>query len=456
MRIGTQQEAEALIYRSYLRAQPHVRASHDRDVRRPELTRELLASVGSPNRGGRFALVTGSKGKGSTARMLSSLLSHMGYKVGLFTSPHYVHFNERIRIDGRAISESDMIRYANAVADGFERIERRLAPDEYQGPVGIALAIAALYFRERETDFNVIECGRGGLYDDTNVLDNEWAVVTPIMEEHVKQLGPTLEDIALQKLGIVKDATKRVYLGKQRAEMGAFARERLARWLEERPGRAAFHYGDDYVTTRVEASIDGVTFDARTPHGEYRDIALPMLGEFQAFNASLAIVACEDIAGRALERDVVERCFSRLRWPGRCEIAGRDPLVLLDGAIHRDSAAYVADVVRRLNPDGARRVAVIVGVPRDKDYEGVIAELGRVANDLVVTKPDISHLAFPDDALSVARRYVEASVETPYLKDALRYVRETVRPDIVLVVGTQIFIGNAKRELGQSLLDIGK
>ncbi|MBY6273088.1 MAG: bifunctional folylpolyglutamate synthase/dihydrofolate synthase, partial [Bacillaceae bacterium] len=138
--IHTRKEAEDLIYRSYLRAVGNIKEKRDAEVRKPELTRKLFRLLGSPDRGQKFILVAGSKGKGSTARLISSLLSHLGWKVGLFTSPHLVAFNERIRIDGKAIPDGDFIRLANEILGPFTEIESGLRDDEYQGPIGLALA----------------------------------------------------------------------------------------------------------------------------------------------------------------------------------------------------------------------------------------------------------------------------------------------------------------------------
>jgi len=491
MSITQQREAEDMIYRSYLRAAPALPLAGDNIVRRPDLTRRLLDGIGAPDRGRRFVLVTGSKGKGSTSRLISSLLGHLGYKVGLFTSPHLVDYRERIRIDGRAIGASDFVRLANRVEPAWETIERGLGASEYQGPVGVSLAIAVAWFAERDTDINVIECGRGGRYDDTNVLANEWAVITPILEEHVRELGPGIGDIVRHKLGIVKAPGTRVYFGMQRddvrarieAELEAARAEMIG--AEERPGntsprihgveRCADDFeegrgkgghakftgtafaGESFAAERITLSPDGTSFDVRTDRARYRNLSLPLLGAFQAENAAVAVKLCEEIAGAALDPATVSACFAGLQWPGRCEIVSREPLTIVDGAIHRDSAAYLVRVVRALGLGEQARIAAVVGVPRDKDYAGVIEALAGVASRILVTRPDVSHLAFPEDALEVASRYCpEGSAAYPLLADALDALRAGPPPDCVLIVGTQTLIGNAKRLYGQGLEDIGK
>ncbi|MEK0317176.1 bifunctional folylpolyglutamate synthase/dihydrofolate synthase [Cohnella sp. 56] len=492
MSIANQQEAENMIYRSYLRAAPHLSPAGDEQVRHPRLTRELLDRLGAPDRGRRYVLVTGSKGKGSTSRMISSLLSHMGYKVGLFTSPHLVDYRERIRIDGRAIGETDFVRLARHVQPAWAQIERGLDKTTYQGPVGVALAIAVSWFAEQETDIDVVECGRGGRYDDANVLANEWAVVTAVLEEHVRELGPDIRDIVRHKLGIAKCADTRLYVGKQRedvlveikavreatiehirgdedgesvrvqdpaarASQGASGRD--DRQDASAPADGAVFAGAHFAAARVAITPSGTTFDVRTERARYRGLTLPLLGEFQADNAALAMRVCEDIAGSALDPAVVAACFARLQWPGRCEIVSREPLTIVDGAIHRDSAAHLVRVVRSLGLGADARIAAVVGIPRDKDYVGVIETLAAVAARILVTRPDVSHLAFPEDAeaLAAARRYrPDGSAAYPLLAEALSALLAGPPPDCILIVGTQTLIGNAKRLYGQELEDIGK
>ncbi|WP_340033864.1 Mur ligase family protein [Paenibacillus sp. FSL E2-0202] len=448
MEFTSQSQVEDMIYSSYLRAINNITETLDEEVRKPELTRALLDAVGSPDRNQKYILVTGSKGKGSTSRFISSLLSHLGYKVGLFTSPHLVDFNERIRINGQAIATEDFVRLGNVIRGGFYEIEEQLAADEYQGPVGVALAIAALYFKEKGTDINVIECGRGGRFDDTNVLSNDWAVITPIMEEHVAHLGPDLNSITLHKLGIVKNNTTNVYVSKQKSDVLAIMKDNLS-------SNPVQYYEEQFLAESITTTSVGTTFDVRTKPAVYPALTLPLLGQFQAVNAASAVALCEEITGGPLDQEIVHHCFEQLQWPGRCEVICHDPLTIIDGAIHRDSASYLAELIQLVNPERSRTVTSIIGVPKDKDYTGVIEVMSTVSDQLIVTKPDISHLIFPTDALLIAKSFLEKSTEFPYLEDALTYVKEQSPSEIIVIVGTQTLIGNAKRLFGQSLLNIG-
>lgn len=448
MYFNSQSQVEDMIYSSYLRAINNITETLDEHVRKPELTRSLLDSIGSPDHNQQYILVTGSKGKGSTSRFISSLLSHLGYKVGLFTSPHLVDYNERIRVNGKAIPPDDFIRLGNVVSEGFRGIEQQLGPNEYQGPVGIALAIATLYFKENHTDFNVIECGRGGRFDDTNVLNNDWAVITPIIEEHLVNLGPDLSSITQHKLGIIKACTKHVYISKQRPSVLSIIKEHL-------PSNSVLYYNDHFSASNILLTPYGTTFDVETQQVLYTSLNTPLLGQFQAVNVATAIALCEEITGGALDEGVVRNCLAQLQWPGRCEVIGHEPLTIVDGAIHRESANYLAELIRLINADRTFSVTSIIGVPKDKDYSGVIEVMSAVSDRLIVTKPDICHLVFPEDAILVAQKFIEESLEFSYLDQALAYIKDNNPTDIVVIVGTQTLIGNAKRCFGQSLLDIG-
>lgn len=209
-------EAISFVYRSLLKAKPYQTFENDAVTRAPYLTRELLTRLNVMPEKEKVLLVTGSKGKGSTSRMISSILQNHGLKVGLFTSPHLVHYNERIRVNGKAISDERFLQYMNENRDVIDLVEGMIQqPMHYLGPTGIFLSIALKHFREEGTDINIIEIGRGGMFDDTNILPNKWAVITRIMEEHIGFLGETLEDIAKHKLGIMKDCTDTVIIGNQ-------------------------------------------------------------------------------------------------------------------------------------------------------------------------------------------------------------------------------------------------
>lgn len=446
MLFSSMDQAVAFIYRSFLRAKPNLASTLDSKTRHPEYIRQILNRLDGPDRGKRIVLVTGSKGKGSTSRLIAALLTGAGYKVGLFTSPHLVHFTERIRVNGQAIPDDRFLAMLSRVAPLVEEIDRGLPADHYIGPVGITLAVAMLYFAEQETDVDVVECGRGGRFDDANVLTAEFAVITPVMYEHPQNLGPTLQDIAWNKAGIIKPGVKGVFSGRQTALV-----EETIRRACEKLGVPLALLGQDFGADGVEIGLSGTDGEFFTNTRRYGRLTLPLLGAFQADNAALALAAAERIVPQITEEQV-RRSFSQVQWPGRCEIIGRRPLTLLDGAINRESAQFVADIVKKM---GVTPVIAVVGVPADKDYGGVLAVMASVSQGLIVTQARTLHLHFPEDAFNIAQSLHPRVEEIRDLVKAYRRASELAGPGgMVVLVGTQSLIGEAKGMLGQDIRNL--
>lgn len=438
-------DAEDWIYKSYFRAKPFIGKENDSITRNPGLTRLLLSALHNPDYGNRTILITGSKGKGSTSHLISLLLRGLGFKVGLFTSPHLVHFTERIRVNGQAIDPADFLRLCQKIEPFVEEIEAGLKPHEYQGPIGLALSVAMLYFQEQEVDYTVIEAGRGGRFDDTNVLSNQWAVISSIFPEHVDVLGPTIEDIIWHKVGIIKEETKAVIFNKQEDHV----LDQIQRLLPQ--DKNAFYYSEQFEAKKIELHKRGTMFDIHTDQATYNGLELPLLGSFQAQNTATAVKACEVILGKHLPNQVVQEVLSNARWPGRSEIISQNPTVMVDGAINAASAEYIEEIVRKV---GFRQVVSIVGVPLDKDYEGVIRVASRFSTQIILSAPDESHKSFPDNVLEVAKKYHKDCLEISPLREALEFAKGQKEIDLILIIGTQTLIGNAKRLYGQVLFQL--
>jgi len=437
MGITNQKEAEDLIYRSFLRAKDHIPIADDAVTRDIALTRELFTRAGHPERGTRTILVTGSKGKGTTSRMIASILREHGYNVGLFTSPHLLDFRERIRVNGEMISEEDFVHIMKALEKPVLDIDRRLPPEKYLGPIGITLTAALIYFREQKTDINVVECGRGGRYDETNLLANEWAVITPIMAEHIGPLGKTIYSVCDHKLGIIKTSTKHTIIGRQSEDI--FHYIQAHNLLEAKPN--VYYFDHNLSVSGQKMSIHGLSFHVQTDLAEYRNLTLSTIGSFQADNAATAIKTCETVLGRPLSEPKVRKALRQVNFSGRCEIIANDPLTILDGTINRASALYLKEIVQQL---GVNKIVSIIAVPEDKDYQGVIEVCSQFASRLIITEASRSHKKFPEDALKIAQKYDASSVKITPFTAALREARK-FHPDLIFILGTQTFIGEVKQ-----------
>lgn len=366
----------------------------DENTRDISLTRRLLTCAELPAAAREYAVVTGSRGKGSVTSMMAKLLQALGHTVGMMTSPHLVHWNERIRINGRMIPSDDFLRHLSALRPMIDAIGAELDDRQYLSPQGIFLAIALRWFDENQVDAAALEVGRGGRFDDVSVVSNWLAVFTPIMLEHTALLGDTLERIAWHKAGIIPRGGAAVSLPQAPAVMDVLQQEADQQ-------AASLVCLDESDMARWAADRRGGQLMRLEPYGE---LFLPLLGRYQIENASLAIRAVEMLQAR-LSPDrprsetyihAIHAGLSRLKWPGRVQKLQDSPAVYVDGAITvRSAESFVASV----KPYLVRPVTAIVGIPRDRDYAGVYAVMAKVSQALVVTETDINpNTRFPSPA----------------------------------------------------------
>lgn len=430
------------IYYSYLKAQPYFRADDsDANRRNPDILLPYLSIFPKEKN----IVITGSKGKGSLARMLAALLSLCG-KTGLFISPHILTFNERISVDGEMISDGDMERVAGSVLRDVEPIAEILKQGEYVSPVGILALMAMRYFSEQNTEWNVVECGKGAKYDDVNRIPHEYAVIGTVFLEHTKELGGTLEEIAADKACVITKDVRCVYVMEQQPSV----REVIRRRAEEM-GVAVKWYGEDFAAERVRQSVDGVRADLCVGESVYCDVKIPLLGAFQAKHAALALSLYLDILEddkKRKQKSSTERTFnwehalSSVTIPGRMEILRKEPFCLLDSCINRQSAK---EVVRVLGELGIDRVTTVLCLPDGKDIGGVVEEMSRVSECIIFSRIDHPH--YPMTALPSA---FLANLEIPLIlendfRKAFRKAEGLGYPIIILVANT--FVQYVKQSL---------
>jgi dihydrofolate synthase/folylpolyglutamate synthase len=295
----------------------------------------LMAAMGDPQRAYPIVHVTGTNGKGSTTRMISSLLMAQGLSVGTITSPHLETMNERIATNLEPISDDELLELLLALEE-LEHFVRERGLCEV-APTWFELVTAAAYrhFADAPVDAAVVEVGLGGRWDATNVGDGIVAVVTNVALDHVEILGPTRSHIAREKAGIVK-AGATVVLGEDDPELVEIFAEQSAAV----GAGALWRRGVDFGLEASRLAVGGRLMDLRTPGGEYRDLFLPLYGAHQGENAAVALSAAEAFFGAPLAPEVVATAFNATRVPGRLEVAHRRPLVLLDGA-HNPAGANV-------------------------------------------------------------------------------------------------------------------
>lgn len=437
-------QAIKFIYQSYVRAQPHIDPNLlDIYKRHPKYCRQLLQdlnlSLGEPP----SVLITGSKGKGSTSVLIARLMQAAGRRTGLFTGPHLVDFCERIRINWEKIPEPEFVRLVETVRPHVEKINATMPLGHYMGPVGTVLAVALLWYREQGTEFNVLECGRGALADDVNVMANRWSVLTPIMLEHPDFLGPTLLDIAANKMAVLKSGQELCVSYRQVPEVTTLLKS-LCRRMQV-PLKLA---GEDFDVDVLSTSLLGSEFRYKSQRRE-SVFSLPLPGSFQAHNAGVALAMVEEIFPDISDA-TLQQGLDSTRWPGRCELLLGDPLVILDGAINAESAGYLKELLQQTG----KPLHMVMGVPADKDWQGVISTLAPLASSVWLTRASNKHLTFPEDeqVLQEARKYNHNCQVAEDMASALRLaVAAAGSTGAVVIAGTQSLIRDAKIELKAQL-----
>ncbi len=423
----------------------------------PSLTRiaALVDLLGSPQRCYPVLHIAGTNGKTSVARMLDALLSRMGLRVGRYTSPHLQRVTERISLDGTPISPE---RYVEAYHD----IEPYLALVDAGSPIPVSkfevlTAMAFAAFADAPVDAAVVEVGLGGSWDATNVADATVAAITPVAVDHVNYLGSDIAGIAREKAGIIKPESVAV-LAQQLPEA---ARVIAGRSLEM--DATVAREGMEFGVLQRDIAVGGQQLRLQGLGGVYDQVFLPLHGAHQSHNAALALAAAEAFFGAgansSLDIDAVRDAFATVTAPGRLERVSTAPSVFLDGA-HNPHGAHA--LAAALHDDFSfRRLVAVVGVMRDKDARGILAELEPVVDEVVVTASsslramDVADLAeaarevFGESRVRVARRLPDA------IKMATALAVETAaEPDRIsgvgiVITGSVVMVGEARTVFGR-------
>lgn len=397
----------------------------------------LLRALGDPQLDRLTVHIAGTKGKGSTAAMMASVLSQAGYRTGLFTSPHLCDFRERVRVDGSPVSEELLAEAVAAVAtlaDAYhaDPLWGRLTTYE------LTVLTAFHCFRKAGATAQVLEVGLGGRLDATNVLEApDLCVITPISYDHMEILGDTLAAIAGEKAGIIKVGVPLV-MGPQQPE----AREVIARTCAERDA-LLIDVARDYRWQRLEHDLDGQWVSVSTPMGEW-ELHTPLLGGMQADNLATAVAGLEVLSQRgvAIAPDHVVRGLDDVRWPGRLQVVGRSPLTVLDGAHNGASARWLAGAVRYDLPH--QRAIFVVGTAGDKDQEAIAGELTAAAHVIITTRSVSPRATDPEQLAGYYRGRVADVRVSAGVAQALTMARDIAGPeDVIVVTGSLYVVGEA-------------
>ena len=439
--MGQYQDALDYIF-GYVNYEKQVRYQYDAvtfNLRRMEALLELL---GSPHREFQCVHIAGTKGKGSTSAMVESVLRAAGYRTGLYTSPHLHTFRERIRVDGALMSKQEVVEL---LARSREAIEATPGITAFE----IMTALAFLHFARQRVEWAVLEVGLGGRLDATNVVHPAVCGITSLSYDHVELLGYTLSLIAWEKAGIIKTGVP-VICAPQEPEAMAVVRQ-----VCTETGARLVTVGENWTWEGNGAAVEGQSLTVRRTADDLtlRDLHIPLLGYHQLVNATAAVAILAELneQGVAISAEALRAGLATARWPGRFEVLGRQPVLVVDSAHNADSARRLrAALVDWFPRPPAKRLALIFGASADKDIAGMLStflapgptDTGGPVDKVIVTKSGHPRSAEPAGLADQVRSYDAAcpvSVQDT-VDGALAEALAWARPDDLICVTGSIFV----------------
>ena len=379
--------------------------------------KELLSLLGNPQDKLRFIHVAGTNGKGSFCSMMSSVLQKQGYKVGLYTSPYIVFFNDRIRVNGLPIAEDD-------INDLFERVRQKA--DTMKTPPSsfdFITAAAFLWFYETKCDVVVLEVGLGGRYDSTNVIKNSLlSVITGIAFDHTEILGDTIEKIAWEKAGIIKENCPALYGGNDEKALNVIKNE-----CEEKHSELTVKNPDSLKI--LSTTLDGTEFEFNG-----KEYFIRLLGLYQPANAATVLAAIDVLRkhGFEISETAVKDGLSSAVWQARFEKIADEPVMLYDGGHNPQGVRAAVESVRAYFGD--KKINLLVGILADKAHGEMAEELAKIADRVICIAPP-SPRALPAEAL--AEEFCEAGANARAansIKEGVKIALSYKKP--VLVIGS--------------------
>ncbi|MGL5312932.1 MAG: bifunctional folylpolyglutamate synthase/dihydrofolate synthase [Peptostreptococcaceae bacterium] len=399
---------------------------------------KLLELLGNPQENLNIIHVAGTNGKGSTCSFITSILKESGYKVGLYTSPFLETFTERIRVNGINIPEEDVARIVTIIKEKIEQMvsEGYSYPTEFE----IVTAMAFYYYCEQKVDFVALEVGMGGRYDATNVIkQSEVSVITSISLDHIGILGDTVEKIAYEKGGIIKENGIAIVYDQSDAVKNVIkeiCKEKNAKYIE-----AKF---DDIEVKKSD--IYSQTYDCSVIGQKFENLEIKLIGDHQVNNSILAlnvIKFLEEKKNLNITEETIRKGLINTKWPGRIEKIKEEPIFIIDGAHNEDGAKSLAKAIER-NFKG-KKLTLLIGMLEDKDVDGVIEILIPNFDKVITTTPDNPRAISCDVLKKKISKYVDDVVAKPGIEEAVEYtLNNSTKEDTIISAGSLYMIGTVR------------
>lgn len=401
---------------------------------------QLLQSVENPHEGRRTVHIAGTKGKGSTAVMISGILKAAGFKTGMFSSPHLFSWQERIAINGHSITQQDFARLLHLIEPHVISINEKARFGKLT-TFEVLTAVAFCHFREKGTHFQVLETGMGGRLDATNVVEHpDVCIITSISLDHTQVLGYTPALIAAEKAGIIKPGCT-VISAPQLPEAAAVIEKRCSSLAVP-----LLTSGRDITWQPGKVRLTGQSFRVHGIFSTY-DLRIPLLGDYQMENTSLAVAAAEVLQRKAPEigHTQIVRGLSQLTWPARLQVTDTRPLLIIDGAHNSYSLNRVIQSVRKHFQ--FRKVYVIFGSSKEKDIEGMAKQLSGFADSVILARSDHPRAATVEYLAHLFRRvnvgYEEGGDVSRALLIALAKAEAS---DLILAIGSLFLAADVQKQ----------
>jgi len=356
--------------------------------------RFILTKLGNPQKKYSSILIAGTNGKGSVANFITNCLKENNYKVGFYTSPHLIRVEERIRINGKPIPSRIFDNLCLEIKGLCMKLPIEMQPTYFEA----LTAVAFEYFAREKIDVCVCEVGMGGRFDATNVIDADLQIITPVSYDHMEYLGNSIQEIAFEKAGIIKqDAI--VISGKQSLE----AEKVLKRICKQRNSRI-FLYGKDFSARTVHScSLDGQVFDF-TGIEKLKNVSIKMLGRYQVHNAAVALESLFALKkkGFRIENDAILRGMQNAFWPARFHLIMRNPFVVLDGAHNPAGITSLKQTLKFYFPD--KKFIFLIGILKDKKWQDMLKILLPVGKKFIFTKSNNPRSIAPEKLAEEMKR----------------------------------------------------
>ncbi|WFA09903.1 folylpolyglutamate synthase/dihydrofolate synthase family protein [Tissierella sp. Yu-01] len=392
----------------------------------------LMELLGNPQDNLRYIHVAGTNGKGSTSSYLAHCLKSAGYKVGLYTSPYLERFNERIQINGEDIPNEKLASITKLVKEKANIMveEGMLHPTTFE----IITAISFVFFNLEKVDYVVLEVGLGGRFDSTNIISSSLAsVITTLDYDHIDVLGNTLGEIAYQKAGIIKENGIVVSYPQEQEALEVI--KKVAKEMNSE------FYLDPIENIKIKEETEfGSIFDFKYKDQHLKNIKISLLGHYQVYNASLAIVTLLILREKKLVNITDEEIFEGIaltEWKGRLEVLRRNPTFLIDGAHNIQGITHLANALKLFKYN---KLILGISILKDKDYKKMIELLGPLADKVVATEVKMPRKLDAEILADYFKGYVSEVYVEKEIKDAVAKTIELADKDDLIVFGGSLYM----------------